>query len=300
MKRVFLTLLLAFGLSPCWALPTLQDVQAQVRQGNYAQAETMMSEVVAAKPDSAKAHYIYAEVLAHNAHFDQAAEQARQAQAIDPALGFTKPAKFREFQQLLEREQQSARTPNASSMTPALGGGFGSNVQRKEHGMGGIPGWVWGGLIALVAFVLWRMVQANRANLSPSFMPAAPAGAYPVAPAGPYYGGPGGGYGQAGYGAPGAGPGFGGSALRTGAAVVGGMAAGALIDEMLHSNREGAGNQPFSGFERDSFAPGNQPNVAADELERRDVDFGNGNDWSSGGGSDGSDLGGGGGGSDGW
>ena len=65
MKKLIACIALA-GLSAlAWALPTQQQVEAQVRQGNYAQAESMMREVVAAKPDNARAHYVYAEILAH-------------------------------------------------------------------------------------------------------------------------------------------------------------------------------------------------------------------------------------------
>ena len=47
MKKLIACIALA-GLSAlAWALPTQQQVEAQVRQGNYAQAESMMREVVA-------------------------------------------------------------------------------------------------------------------------------------------------------------------------------------------------------------------------------------------------------------
>jgi len=44
----------------------------------------MMSEVVAAKPDSAKAHYIYTEMLARNRNFTKASKQAARACQLDP------------------------------------------------------------------------------------------------------------------------------------------------------------------------------------------------------------------------
>ena len=44
----------------------------------------MMSEVVAAKPDSAKAHYISAEVPAHNRNFTKASKEAARARKLDP------------------------------------------------------------------------------------------------------------------------------------------------------------------------------------------------------------------------
>src|SRR5471032_1030985 len=110
MKRKYLlcavTLAAALSSAAAFALPSTGDVEAAVKAGNYPKAETMMQEVVAAKPQSAKAHYIYAEILAHDAKFSDAAAQARQARALDPALSFTTdPEKFKSFERLLEREQ---------------------------------------------------------------------------------------------------------------------------------------------------------------------------------------------------
>src|ERR1700741_4281167 len=88
------------------ALPSSNDVQAAVKAGDFPKAETMMQEVVAAKPQSAKAHYLYAEILAHDAKFSDAAAQARKARELDPALSFTNdPEKFRNFERELQRAQ---------------------------------------------------------------------------------------------------------------------------------------------------------------------------------------------------
>jgi len=54
-KWIVAVALAAFAVV-AWALPSLQDVEAEVQAGRYAQAETMMREVVDAKPGSAKAH----------------------------------------------------------------------------------------------------------------------------------------------------------------------------------------------------------------------------------------------------
>ncbi|TXH47640.1 MAG: tetratricopeptide repeat protein, partial [Burkholderiaceae bacterium] len=58
--------------SPAWALPTEAAVQAQVQKGRYDEAESMMAEVLAAKPDSPKAHYLYAQILAKRGRLDLA------------------------------------------------------------------------------------------------------------------------------------------------------------------------------------------------------------------------------------
>ena len=65
MKKLIVSMALGGVAVLAWALPTQQQVEAEVGQGNYAEAESMMREVVAARPDSARAHYVYAEILAH-------------------------------------------------------------------------------------------------------------------------------------------------------------------------------------------------------------------------------------------
>ena len=86
MKKAIVGLVFALVSALAWALPTIQQVEAELRQGNYAQAESMMNEVVTARPGSARAHYVYAEILAHNRNFAKAADEAQRARQIDPEM----------------------------------------------------------------------------------------------------------------------------------------------------------------------------------------------------------------------
>jgi hypothetical protein len=89
-----------------------------------------------------------------------------------------------------------------------------------------------------------------------------------------------------------------GGLLKTGLAVAGGVAAGMMVDEMLH-HRLGAGTDQLSSLQHGIFdLP--PTDDAAGELENRSVDFGNGNgnDWDADG--PGTDLGGGGSDDGGW
>jgi hypothetical protein len=284
MKKSIATLAFVLASAAAWAVPTTREVDLAVEQGRYAEAETMMSEVVAAKPDSAKAHYVYAEVLAHNRNFSRASQEAARARQLDPAIKFTSADKFAAFEQLLQREQaQQARPrPAPVPLQPALAPAVSSSS--------GIPGWVWVAGLAAIGFVLWRGFNRSRAGA-----PGAAAGALSGSASAAQPSGSGGNPGVAPYGPATMPPASRGSGLLgTGLAVAGGVAGGMLIDEMLH-HRQAGGSTAL-----DRLGPGTSAPFAGDdaanELGSRPVDFGSGGDWDSGGSSDaggGSDGGGG-------
>jgi hypothetical protein len=274
MKKALIGLVLAFVSALAFAVPSEQDVRNAVSQGQYTQAQSMMSEVVAAQPNSAKAHYIYAEVLAHNGVFNKASEEAAKAKQLDPNVGFTDPARFRDFQALLEKEQVAQRQPRTSTPTYSAP----APVSSSSSG-GGIPAWIWIVGLVIIGIVLARGLARSRATSGGGVPPG-------YGPSGMQ-----GGYGSGGYGpyGPGGVPVQPRSGLGTAAALAGGVAGGVLLDEFLHRND---GNRGGSGLLGDAHAA----DPSGQELENRSVDFGNGNDWGSGGGSGGGvDFGGGGG-----
>ena len=292
MKKSIAGFALVLFTSLAWALPTVQQVEAEVKQGRFTQAETMMAEVVAAKPQSAKAHYLYAELLAHNANFTKASEQAALAKSLDPKIGFTDPARFEAFQKTLQRELDPVPRERTTSV-PAPARVAAERVAQAPPASSGIPGWVWFGGLMLIGMALWTGLRRSRAALTPGLAPAGGAPGF----------GPGSGMNQGAYPGQPYGPGAyppqqrsGSGLLGTGLAVAGGVAGGMLIDEMLHRRNDGgasSGNQ-IGGFDPNSYQP-SSADQAASELESRPIDFGSGGDWDSGGGSsDSGDSGGGG------
>jgi hypothetical protein len=298
MKRHLLIGAALLWSAVAFAVPSRADVESAVKAGDYARAETMMREVVTADPQSARAHYYFAEVLAHEGKFDDAVGQARQARQLDPKIGFTDPAKFEQFEQLLRREQAHAGA--AAPATGALPATADAAPAPAPRASSGLPGWAWVLGIAAVLFVVWRLA-ARRFASSPSIQPAGYGGAgYAQAGYGqPGYGQPG--YGQPGYGQPGYGPGYappgaGGGMLRTGLAAAGGLAAGMALEHMLDERHE------RDRYVDDNLAGGNvgggipapfddDSSRAATELENRPFDFGNdagGGGWDDGGSSGGS------------
>jgi hypothetical protein len=164
MKKWIACVALASLSALAWALPTLQQVEAEVRQGNFARAESMMREVVAARPTAPARITCTPEILAHDGKLAQAVEEARAARTIDPDVKFTDPEKFRTFEAALLRAQNPAlgspRTPSADARTPAQVAP--TDVQRAPATTG-VPGWAWLAALAAIGFVLWRMVSRRRA-----------------------------------------------------------------------------------------------------------------------------------------
>lgn len=278
-KQVLAAIALTAWALTAAALPTVEEVQAEVGRGNYAHAQTMMQEVITAKPGSARAHYIYGEILAHNKRFDEAAKQVARAKAIDPTVAFTDASKFKAFEQLLEREQRQAK-PTAALSTPV------ASIARQQAPAesSGLPAWVWMlGLGCVGAVALTMFNRRRQAASAPMGM--APGSTVATAPAG--YG-PGPGYGAA--------PGTGSGMLGVGLAAAGGVAAGMLASRLLDGHRDSSTNSaaaPAAGGLVPGMFDDAPTDSAAQELEQRDVDFGAGDGWGAGDG--GSDQGG-----DGW
>lgn len=284
MKVSRFLLLCAALLSALWmgaahALPNVDEVQAAVQRGDYRAAEQMTREVLAAKPDSARAHYMLAEILAHERQFKEAADHTSRARALDPAIKFTDPAKFRAFEQLLQRQQagqaQSSALPAAPAPAPAPTPRAAPAEPRADSG-GGVPVWLL--VIGAVVFIGLAMRWMTRRASAPA-QPAM-AGGYGA-----------GGYGPAGYGAgmpqqpTSGGPGL----MGMGMAAAGGVAAGMLAERLLHGDHEERSVPRDTGGSLGGIIPGSfgggDASSAADELVNRPIDFGTGDGWDSGGGS---------------
>ncbi len=279
---VGLLLTLSLGAQLAFALPSVSEVQAAAQSGDLPRAEQMMREVVEAKPGSAKAHYVLAEILARQRKFTDAAEQARLVRLNDPDLKTVDRAKFTEFERLLDRAQGAG---TAASPTPATATARTPTPAPASHSSGGgVPLWMLlGGSVLFIGLAARWM---RRRATAPAAMPM------------PGYGGAGampmGGYG------PGAAPSQGPGLMGVGLAAAGGVAAGMLAERMLH------GGSDHSAPRSDGYAPsgafdgGSQDLGAANDLASRDIDFGSGDSWDAGGGGGGGDFGGGDGGGGDW
>ena len=103
------------SLSVAWAEPTMNQVYEAAQAGHLDQAQTMMQQVLVAHPNSAKAHFVEAELLARQGQMARAREELAQADKLEPGLPFAKPESVSHL-----RTQLAA--PSAVTATPSLPG----------------------------------------------------------------------------------------------------------------------------------------------------------------------------------
>lgn len=262
LKKLTLPLGLALALLAGTALaadPSAHQIYLALRGGNVAQAQQMIQQVLHDHPESAKAHFVAAEVQARAGNYGLARQQLAKAESLKPGLPFASAYAVRELKRQLGLAPGAVRTR------------AGAAGHRAHLG--------WALLLIGGVILLWLIVRRRMAMRS---------GAYPVqmsgaVPPGPMPGGPAG-YGPGGYPpgyaagmAPGAGSGMMHN-LGTGLAIGAGMAAGEeLVDHMLGGNAVG-GMIPGAGA-----AQAVDPQVNSD-LGGNDFGMSDPGSWDDGGG----------------
>jgi len=271
LKRIAAPLVLVTALAcagPVLAAdPTIDQVYQATRSGHLEEAQQMMNQVLRDHPNSAKAHYVEAEVSARAANLPRAREELAKAQQLDPSGSFAKP------ESLAALQRELARGPGPSN---AYGGAYPNVYRAQEHHS---LSWGWILLIVAGVAILWALFSRRNSysvNQYPSNVP----------PAGPGYGP---GYGPSGYGPPMGGGGMGSGivgGLASGLAIGAGVAAG---EELVHHFVDRDGNRIPAPPDYVP-PPDANPNMGGDDFGVSD-----GGSWDDSGSSFGGDSGGGGG-----
>lgn len=205
--------------------PTLHEIYQAAESGHIDQAQQMISTVLADHPNSAKAHYVAAELDARQGHVVGAREQLATAERLAPGLPFAKPESVSALRAQLGADSAAPRSTTATV------------TSRHAPAMPWTP-LVLGALL-LGLFFAWR--SARRPVSYVPQLPPANGAPYGYGSSGPYPG------------TPPAGGGLG-STLATGLA--GGLAAGAGIvaGEALMNRVLGNGEREREVLVRDDLA----------------------------------------------
>lgn len=188
------------------AEPSIHDVYQAAEAGKFSEADTMMQQVLQNHPNSAKAHFVQAELMAKEGHLAQAKTELATAERLEPGLPFAKT-------EAVEKLKARLGSPHTVS----------SHATNTTPSNTGFP---WGIIVLIAGGVAIVVIIARVLTPRPQVMQSQTGG---------------GGYGSAphngvgtGYAGP-TGQGMGSSilgGLATGAAVGAGMVAG---EKLMHS-----------------------------------------------------------------
>ncbi|WP_321816473.1 MULTISPECIES: tetratricopeptide repeat protein [unclassified Paraburkholderia] len=166
---VFASLALVSGAA--FAVPSVQQIESAMSQGDWQRADAGLAEVLQAHPDNARAHYLYAQVLNREGRYADALTQVQQAKSLDPQIRFTQPQRFAQVEAKIRSDATRAgatttsRTSNpfaqqSQSVAPAAAMATAAAPQRHGPGMG-----MWIGIVIVVigiALVLrWTLRRAK-------------------------------------------------------------------------------------------------------------------------------------------
>ena len=217
---------LSFGTAFADDSPTLDQVYQAAHSGRLDEAQRMMDKVLKEHPNSAKAHFVEAELSAKQGQMGKAEDELRTAERIKPDLSFANPQAVQDLRNRIAATHRVSQAPALSYQTaPANSCPWGMLLLGF-------------GAIALIVFVMRAMNSRNPANFPTNYQPGMQNGTGSPMPMQPY----GGGMGPMGSAGGGIGSGIMGG-LATGAAVGVGMVAGeALAHRFMDGGRSEAGN----------------------------------------------------------
>lgn len=154
------------GLAAAQAEPTIQQIYAAAQSGQVDKARQMTQEVLRSHPNSAKAHFVMAELEASQGHVAQARDALATAESLAPGLPFAKPEAVQALRGRLisTTAQRSPRDVGA----PAAA------VARDPPSA---PSFPWGMLLAaggIAIVVAWVMRSRAASRQAPVPAPAGP------------------------------------------------------------------------------------------------------------------------------
>ena len=294
-----LAMLLVCGAAVAQTEPTMDEVYGAAKSGQLDKAQIMIQQVLIGHPNSAKAHYVQAEIASRQGELPRAREALANAERLAPGLPFAKAESVQALRAQLGGSASAA--PAAATAAP-----FDEAPPAAKSLPWGLILLFGGAGIALLIFLAKRSSRP-KPSVFGNAMPATNAGlngpqafgGQAPAPYGPQGGAPYGQqggmpYGQQQYGqqygpqngqqyAPNQGPGMGGrimGGVATGLAVGAGFMAAEAIGRNLMGGEEGKEASPPAAAPETQYAP---PDANSD-MGGQDFGIQDSGSWDSGGG----------------
>ncbi|WP_322029900.1 tetratricopeptide repeat protein [Paraburkholderia sp. J76] len=143
-----------------FAVPSVQQIESAMSQGDWQSADSGLTEVLQAHPDNARAHYLYAQVLDREGRYSDALAQVEQAKSLDPQIRFTQPQRFAQVEAKIRSDASRTGSVRANSTSNPFAQQQVAAPQKRGPTMG-----MWIGIvIVLVGIVLvlrWTLRRAK-------------------------------------------------------------------------------------------------------------------------------------------
>ena len=104
------------------AVPSVQQIERAMSQGDWQRADAGLTQVLQAHPNNAHAHYLYGQVLDREGRAADALAQIEKARSLDPQLRFTTQQRFNQVEAKIHADAQ--RTGTGSATTNRAAGPF--------------------------------------------------------------------------------------------------------------------------------------------------------------------------------
>lgn len=232
--------------------PTLHEVYKAASTGHLSEAQNMMAQVLRDHPNSGKAHYVQAEILAKEGQLAQAKTELDAAEHLTPGLPFAKPEAVSELKQIISGNHPVVQS--ASSTATGHQGGVSWFVILL-------------GLALAIGIIM--IVRIMRRNSGATVISTPYGSTYgPSAPIQTYSG--------AGYAPPMAQP-----TAGTGSGVLGGLATGAAVGAGMIAGEELI-RHFTDGNHQDASQPASSswdPPTVANDLGGNDFGISGGSSW---------------------
>jgi hypothetical protein len=174
------TLILVFGMpspalaktagAPAAKEPTIQQIYEAANNGRMAEADSMIAKVLKNHPNSAKAHYVHAELLAMNGKLDDARDELAQAKELSPGLKFAKAESVAKLERKLEKPAEIKAELPPPVPSPVTAPALSPEKTDTASSSSPIP-WTPIGIVAL--FIVAYLVFQRRRRATTFDVPAA-------------------------------------------------------------------------------------------------------------------------------